>query len=187
MKCYSEIYRGEAPVGALQVAHEMGADPERVVIFHSLSKRSNLPGLRSGFAAGGPKTIAHMKRLRAYSGAPLPGPLQAVSARVWRDEAHVKENRTLYTEKFDAADQIFAGIDTYHSPEAGFFLWLNVDDGEEAAWSVAGNRRACVAGTVSLERNRAGAPGAPYIRVALVAPKEEAERGLIRLRDCLYK
>ena len=76
-ECYSEIYRGDAPVGALQVAHEMGADPERVVIFHSLSKRSNLPGLRSGFAAGGPKTIAHMKRLRAYSGAPLPGPLQA--------------------------------------------------------------------------------------------------------------
>jgi aspartate/methionine/tyrosine aminotransferase len=166
----------------------MGADPERVVIFHSLSKRSNLPGLRSGFAAGGPKTIAHMKRLRAYSGAPLPGPLQAVSARVWQDEAHVVENRALYAEKFDGADQIFAGIDTYHSPEAGFFLWLNVGDGEEAAlrlWQETGVR--VLPGRYLSKETEQGAPGAPYIRVALVAPKEEAERGLIRLRDCLYK
>jgi aspartate/methionine/tyrosine aminotransferase len=187
-ECYSEIYRGDAPVGALQVAHEMGADPERVVIFHSLSKRSNLPGLRSGFAAGGPKTIAHMKRLRAYSGAPLPGPLQAVSARVWQDEAHVVENRALYAEKFDAADQIFAGIDAYHSPEAGFFLWLNVGDGEAAAlrlWQETGVR--VLPGRYLSKETEQGAPGAPYIRVALVAPKEEAERGLIRLRDCLYK
>ena len=187
-ECYSEIYRGDAPVGALQVAHEMGADPERVVIFHSLSKRSNLPGLRSGFAAGGEKTIAHMKRLRAYSGAPLPGPLQVVSARVWQDEAHVVENRALYSEKFDSADQIFAGIDAYHSPEAGFFLWLNVGDGEEAAlrlWQETGVR--VLPGRYLSKETEQGAPGAPYIRVALVAPKEEAERGLIRLRDCLYK
>ena len=187
-ECYSEIYRGDTPVGALQVAHEMGANPERLVIFHSLSKRSNLPGLRSGFAAGGPKTIAHMKRLRAYSGAPLPGPLQAVSARVWQDEAHVVENRALYAEKFDAADQIFAGIDSYHSPEAGFFLWLNVGDGEEAAlclWQETGV--SVLPGRYLSKETEHGAPGAPYIRVALVAPKEEVERGLIRLRDCLYK
>ena len=186
-ECYSEIYRGDTPVGALQVAHEMGADPERVVIFHSLSKRSNLPGLRSGFAAGGPKTIAHMKRLRAYSGAPLPGPLQAVSALVWQDEAHVVENRALYSEKFDAADHIFAGIDAYHSPEAGFFLWLNVGDGEESAlrlWQETGVR--VLPGRYLSKETEQGAPGAPYIRVALVAPKKEAERGLIRLRDCLY-
>ena len=75
-ECYSEIYRGEAPTGALDVAQELGADPERVVVFHSLSKRSNLPGLRSGFVAGGPESLKRIKQLRAYSGAPLPLPLQ---------------------------------------------------------------------------------------------------------------
>ena len=187
-ECYSEIYRVDAPVGALQVAHEMGADPERVVIFHSLSKRSNLPGLRSGFAAGGPKSIERMKQLRAYSGAPLPGPLQSVSARVWQDEAHVVENRAMYAEKFAMADQVFAGIDWYNSPEAGFFLWLNVGDGEEVAlrlWQKTGVR--VLPGRYLSKETDHGAPGASYIRVALVAPKEEAERGLIRLRDCLYK
>ncbi len=84
----------------------MGADPERVVVFHSLSKRSNLPGLRSGFAAGGPETIARLKQLRAYAGAPLPLPLQAVGERLWPDEAHVEASRALYVEKYRMADEI---------------------------------------------------------------------------------
>ena len=87
-ECYSEIYRAEAPAGTLQVASEMGASPERVMIFHSLSKRSNLPGLRSGFVAGGPDNIARIKQLRNYAGAPLPMPLQRVAERLWADEAH---------------------------------------------------------------------------------------------------
>ena len=92
-ECYSEIYRDDPPVGALQVARDMGADPERVAIFHSLSKRSNLPGLRSGFVAGGPETIRRIRQLRNYAGAPLPLPLQHVAEKVWADEAHVVENR----------------------------------------------------------------------------------------------
>ncbi|MBR9764277.1 MAG: aminotransferase class I/II-fold pyridoxal phosphate-dependent enzyme, partial [Rhodobacteraceae bacterium] len=82
-ECYSEIWRDSAPVGALEIAREVGADPERVVIFQSLSKRSNLPGLRSGFVAGGPESIRRIRQLRAYSGAPLPLPIQKVSERVW--------------------------------------------------------------------------------------------------------
>lgn len=186
-ECYSEIYRNTPPVGALEVAREMGADPERVVIFHSLSKRSNLPGLRSGFVASGPQNIQNIRRLRAYSGAPLPEPIQAVSARVWADEAHVQASRALYVEKFSMADVVFAEVDGAAAPEAGFFLWLPVADGEEAAlklWTETGIR---VLPGAYLSRDVNGEnPGKTYIRVALVAPKEETQRGLETLRDCLY-
>jgi aspartate/methionine/tyrosine aminotransferase len=120
-ECYSEIYRNSAPVGALQVAHDIGADPERLVVFHSLSKRSNLPGLRSGFAVSGPKNIKEMKQLRNYSGAPNPTPLQAVAAAAWSDENHVVENRKLYQKKYQIADNIFKNIKGYNAPQAGFF------------------------------------------------------------------
>ena len=186
-ECYSEIYRGDAPAGALQVAHQMGADPERVVIFHSLSKRSNLPGLRSGFAAGGPETIARLKQLRNYAGAPLPMPLQRVAEKVWTDEAHVIENRALYAEKYALADDILGHLPGYQSPEAGFFLWLPVEDGEKAAlklWKETGVR---VLPGAYLSREVGGNnPGQGYIRVAMVAPKDEMAQGLNRLRDCLY-
>ncbi len=187
-ECYSEIYRNDAPPGALQVAQEMGADPERVVVFHSLSKRSNLPGLRSGFVAGGPESIARMKQLRTYAGAPLPLPLQIAAQKVWADEAHVIENRRLYVEKFEIADKILGNIPGYHSPEAGFFLWLPVEDGEQAAlklWQRTGVR---VLPGAYLAREVNGVnPGQPYIRAAMVAPKDEMERALITLRDCIYK
>ena len=187
-ECYSEIYRDAPPVGGLQMAAEFGADPERVVVFHSLSKRSNLAGLRSGFVASGPQSIARVKQLRAYAGAPLPLPLQRAATKVWADEAHVIENRALYAEKFEMADEIFAGVSGYNSPEAGFFLWLDVGDGEAAAlklWQDTGVR---VLPGAYLSRDVQGEnPGKKYIRVALVAPKNEAEQGLIRLRDCLFK
>ena len=187
-ECYSEIYRDTPPVGGLQMAAEFGADPERVVVFHSLSKRSNLAGLRSGFASGGPRSIAQLKQLRTYSGAPLPLPLQRAATKVWADEAHVIENRALYAEKFEMADEIFAGVPGYNSPKAGFFLWIDVGDGEAAAlklWQDTGVR---VLPGAYLSRDVQGAnPGKNYIRVALVAPKNEAEQGLIRLRDCLFK
>ncbi|SEG24850.1 succinyldiaminopimelate transaminase [Thalassococcus halodurans] len=186
-ECYSEIYRNEAPTGALQVARDMGADPERVVIFHSLSKRSNLPGLRSGFVAGGPECISRMQQLRNYSGAPLPLPIQRVSEKVWADEAHVIENRALYQEKFALADRILGNVPGYQSPEAGFFLWLPVNDGEEAAlklWTETGVR--VLPGAYLSRDTAAGNPGKEYIRVALVASAQETEDGLTRLRDCLY-
>ena len=187
-ECYSEIYRGDAPPGALEVAAEIGADPERVVVFHSLSKRSNLPGLRSGFTAGGPQSIARMKQLRAYAGAPLPLPLQAAAEAAWRDEAHVIENRRLYQEKYAIADEIFDGIQGYQGPEAGFFLWLPVENGEEAAlkaWQETGVR--VLPGAYLAREVNGQNPGHEYIRAAMVAPKEEMRQGLIRLRDCIYK
>jgi aspartate/methionine/tyrosine aminotransferase len=186
-ECYSEIFRDIAPIGALQAAQGIGADPDRVVIFHSLSKRSNLPGLRSGFVAGGAETIARTKQLRNYSGTPIPSPLQAASAKVWADEAHVIENRRLYAEKYEIADRVMGNVPGYRSPEAGFFLWLPVDDGEAAAlrlWRETGVR---VLPGAYLARDVDGFnPGQKYIRVAMVAPKDEMQRGLEMIRDCLY-
>lgn len=187
-ECYSEIWRHAPPPGALQVAHAMGADPERVVIFHSLSKRSNLPGLRSGFLCGGPETVARCKRLRAYAGAPLPGPVQAVSARAWAEESHVEASRARYAAKFDMVDEVFGGVPGCGAPEGGFFLWLPVEDGEAAAlklWRETGVR---VLPGAYLAREAGGEnPGRDRIRAALVAPEDELQQGLIRLRDCLYR
>ena len=186
-ECYSEIWRHAPPPGVLEVANQIGAGPGRVFAFHSLSKRSNLPGLRSGFVAGGPEGMARIRKLRAFAGAPLPLPLQRVAEACWADEAHVATSRTLYQEKFALADAIFAGMQGYQSPEGGFFLWLPVRDGEAAAlklWRETGVR---VLPGAYLSRDVGGAnPGQGYIRVALVAPKDEMQRGLTTLRDCLY-
>ncbi|GAA6175677.1 aminotransferase class I/II-fold pyridoxal phosphate-dependent enzyme [Sulfitobacter pacificus] len=186
-ECYSEIYRDTPPVGAMQVADELGADRNRIVMFHSLSKRSNLPGLRSGFVASGPDTMREIKQLRNYAGAPLPLPLQQAAAAAWNDEAHVIENRALYQEKFDMADRIFGNVAGYASPEAGFFLWLPVENDEDAAvklWRETGVK--VLPGGYLAQDTDGENPGDKYIRVALVAPKEETERGLQLIRDCLY-
>ena len=186
-ECYAEIYRDGPPPGILEIAARVGADPDRVLTFHSLSKRSNLPGLRSGFVAGGEGAMARLRQLRAFAGAPLPLPLQKVAEACWNDEAHVTASRALYVEKFALADEIFGGMQGYQAPEGGFFLWLPVTDGEEAAlrlWRETGVR---VLPGAYLSRDVAGEnPGKGYIRVALVAPKAETQRGLERLRDCLY-
>ncbi len=186
-ECYSEIYRDTPPPGALEVATARGADPERLLIFHSLSKRSNLPGLRAGFVAGGPRSIAAVKQLRAYSGAPVPLPLQRAAEMVWAEEGHVEQNRALYHRKYDIADRVFAGVEGCGAPQAGFFLWLPVADGEEAAltlWRETGVR---VLPGAYLSREVDGEnPGRSYIRVAMVTDNEdELQRGLESIRDCL--
>jgi aspartate/methionine/tyrosine aminotransferase len=186
-ECYSEIYRDDPPPGILEVAAAVGTDPERVVVFHSLSKRSSVPGLRSGFAAGGPRSIGAMRQLRAYGGAPLPLPLQHAATALWRDEAHVAESRALYAAKFDLADRILGGMPGYVPPRAGFFLWLRVGDGEAAAlrlWQTAGVR-VLPGAYLSRDMPDGSNPGREYIRVALVAEAGAVERGLEAIRDVL--
>lgn len=186
-ECYSEIWRDAPPPGLLQVAKAQGTDPERALVFHSLSKRSNLPGLRSGFVAAGPECMSRIRKLRAFAGAPIPLPLQRVSEAAWADEAHVTASRALYHRKFADADRIFAGVQGYKAPDGGFFLWLPVEDGEQATmklWRETGVR---VLPGAYLSRDVGGEnPGKGYIRVALVATPEETQRGLTRLRDCIY-
>ena len=186
-ECYGEIYRDAPPPGGLAMAAAAGADPERVMIVQSLSKRSNAPGLRSGFAAGGPRAIAALKQLRAYGGAPLPLPLQRAATALWRDEAHVVENRALYRPKFERADRVLGDRPGYLPPVAGFFLWLDVGDGEAAAirlWRETGVR-VLPGGYLGRAAADGINPGGAYIRVALVASEAEVARGLAAIRDTL--
>jgi len=137
--------------------------------------------------AGGPRSIAAVKQLRAYSGAPVPLPLQRAAEMVWAEEMHVEQNRGLYHRKYDIADRVFAGVEGCGAPQAGFFLWLPVADGEEAAltlWRETGVR---VLPGAYLSREVDGEnPGRSYIRVAMVTDNEdELQRGLESIRDCL--
>ncbi len=186
-ECYAEIYRDTPPPGALEVAAAAGADPERVVIFNSLSKRSNAPGLRSGFAAGGPRSIAALRQLRAYGGAPVPLPLQRASTALWQDEAHVTASRALYVEKFALADRLLGGMPGYAAPAGGFFLWLDVGDGEAFALRLYRETgvRVLPGGYLGRATEDGVNPGDKYIRVALVADAGEVERGLGAIRAAL--
>src|SRR6185312_3558991 len=131
-ECYCEIYSDQPPPGMLEAA---GADFANTVIFHSLSKRSSLPGLRVGFAAGDRRFLAAFLELRNVSAPQVPVPLQEVAIAAYADEAHVDENRRLYTAKFDLADEIVGKRYDYRRPAGGFFLWLDVSahGGSEAA------------------------------------------------------
>ena len=187
-ECYSEIYRNHAPPGALEALNTSSADPERLVVFHSLSKRSNLPGLRSGFLATGPENLKRLSQLKSYGGAPLPKPLQHAAAAVWSDEEHVKENRELYTSKYKLADDILSGLEGYTSPEAGFFLWIKVQDSEKTTvdlWRETGVR--VLPGAYLAQEKNGRNPGQNFIRVALVAPQKITEEALIKMRAFLEK
>jgi aspartate/methionine/tyrosine aminotransferase len=195
-ECYSEIYRDAAPTGALEVLSETGADADRLVVFHSLSKRSNLAGLRSGFAATGAANLARMIQLRSYAGAPMPIPAQYAAAATWAEETHVTANRALYREKFTLADDILGNMPGYMSPQAGLFLWLRVGANDGAGGGEATALRLWrEAGVRSLPGEYlsrpapgwlgGGNPGSAYVRLALVAPAPEVRRGLEAVRAVL--
>ncbi|MEM6942714.1 MAG: aminotransferase class I/II-fold pyridoxal phosphate-dependent enzyme [Pseudomonadota bacterium] len=197
-ECYSEIWRDSPPTGAVEVASADGFDLERLVAFHSLSKRSNLAGLRSGFLVTGPEARARLLRLRAYAGAPMPIPAQHAAVAAWSDEAHVEENRALYQEKFRIADDVLGNMPGYAAPEAGFFLWLKVQDvganGLDAGEAIAQQlwREAGVKALPGLYLSRetpealgGGNPGAGYLRLALVAPAPEVRAGLEAVHNVL--
>jgi len=182
-ECYSEIYTQRAPGSALEVA---GPQFDNVVVFQSLSKRSNLPGLRVGFAAGDAKFLARFLELRNVSAPQVPMPSQHVAIAAYADETHVEENRRLYARKFDLADQIIGDRYGYRRPAGGFLLWLDVSahGGDEAVtlrlWREAGLR--VVPGSY-LARDQADGsnPGASYIRAALVQDAETTAEALHRL------
>ena len=186
-ECYAEIYDRAAPPGGLEAGAALGGGFDNLLVFHSLSKRSNAPGLRSGFVAGDPHLIARFKTLRNYGGASVPKPILAASAALWRDEAHVEANRDLYRQKFDRADQLLSGRFDYYRPAAGFYLWLKVGDGEAAAkrlWSEAGVK--VIPGAYLSRPGPDGVnPGRPYIRIALVQEPAQISTALDRLVACL--
>lgn len=189
-ECYAEIYLDETrpPAGLLQACEEMGRhDFRRCVVFHSLSKRSNLPGLRSGFVAGDAKILAKFLLYRTYHGCAVPVPVQLASERAWDDDRHVRDNRRLYQNKFTAAMEILAPVLDVKLPAAAFYLWPRtpVDDERFARELFARQNVTVLPGSYLSRRSPHGDPGKGRVRISLVAPVQECTEAARRIRACV--
>jgi N-succinyldiaminopimelate aminotransferase len=187
-ECYSEIYFEEAnpPIGLLQVANDMGLEDYRhCLVFHSLSKRSNLPGLRSGFIAGDGELMAPYLQYRTYQGCTVPSLAQAASIQAWGDERHVEANRALYRSKFDAVLEILAPVLDVQKPDAGFYLWPRTPQDDETFTRelYARENVLVLPGSYLSRTTQRGNPGRQRIRMALVAPQEQCVDAAMRIRN----
>jgi N-succinyldiaminopimelate aminotransferase len=184
-ECYSEIYPDESqpPPGLLQVAHAAGNTSfERCVVFHSLSKRSSVPGLRSGFVAGDAKILAGFRLYRTYHGCAVPVHTQLASVPAWNDEAHVIENRRLYREKFARVGPMLREVMAVDVPDGAFYLWLAVGDDEAFARGLFERQHVTVLPGSYLARDTAGGnPGRGRVRVSLVASVEDCVEAARRI------
>jgi N-succinyldiaminopimelate aminotransferase len=185
-ECYSEIYSAMPPPGALETAHAETRSVANVVSFQSLSKRSGLPGLRSGFVAGDPAFMAPLLRFRNVACPQVPLPVQHVSVEAWGDEAHVEQGRALYRRNFDLADAILQGRYGYRRPAGSFFLWLNLAEfgggeaGAKTLWKGCGVKVLPGEYLAQAEPNGVN-PGTDYIRVALVHNADVTREALTRI------
>ena len=189
-ECYSELYYDEAspPLGLLQAAYGQGrTDFSRCLVMHSLSKRSNAPGLRSGFIAGDPKLLREFLRYRTYHGAAMPMHVQAASAAAWQDEIHVIANRARYRDKFDAVVPLLADVVDVSTPAGGFYLWPRVegDDAAVCQQLLAKANVLTLPGSFLAREVDGYNPGAGRLRLALVASLEECVEAARRLRQTL--
>ncbi len=187
-ECYSELYFDEAnpPAGLLTACAELERhDFKRCVVFHSLSKRSNLPGLRSGFVAGDADILKSFLLYRTYHGCAMPVQTQLASVAAWNDEAHVKANRDLYREKFDAVLAILDGVLDVQRPDGGFYLWAKtpIDDETFTRELFAREHVTVVPGSYLSRAVDGNNPGAGRVRMALVAPLTECVAAAERIRD----
>lgn len=187
-ECYSELYPNETapPVGFLEVAGKAGHDEyDNLVVFHSLSKRSNLPGLRSGFVAGDAKVLSDYYQYRTYEGCALPAHVQRASAAAWADEGHVIANRAEYRAKFQAITPILATAFDVNDPEGGFYHWLNVHgDDQKFALDLFRDVNITVLPGSFISRDADGQnPGAGHVRVAWVAERESCQEAAERLAN----
>ena len=186
-ECYAEIYDREPPPGALEACAAMGQGFDQVVVFHSLSKRSNAAGLRSGFVAGDRRLIGQFRHLRDYGGCQVPLPVQWAATALWRDEVHVEENRARYRRKFDIAERAIGGRFGFYRPEGGFFLWLDVSNGEAATlrlWRDAAVRVLPGGYTARAADGREN-PGERYIRLAIVHDEATLKDAFARIARVL--
>ncbi len=186
-ECYSELYCDEKnpPAGLLQACAELGRDDfSRCVVFHSLSKRSNLPGLRSGFVGGDAKILEKFLLYRTYHGCAMPVPTQLASVAAWQDESHVIDNREAYRQKFDAVLAILDGVLPVEKPDASFYLWPKTPiKGEDFAQQLFAQQKVTVLPGSYLARNAEGInPGENYVRLALVAPLAECIEAAKRIK-----
>ena len=191
-ECYSEIFFDEAapPLGVLAAARALGRDDYRnIVMFSSLSKRSNVPGLRSGFVAGDAALLKKFWLYRTYQGCAMSPPVQHASAVAWGDEAHVRENRRLYREKFDAVTPLVATHLGTARPDAGFYLWARTPIADtEFALGLQREYNVTVLPGSYLARTSGGVnPGENFVRIALVAPLDECIEAARRIEDFCRK
>lgn len=189
-ECYSELYFDEAkpPVGLLQAAAQMGNSAyKHCVVFHSLSKRSNAPGMRSGFIAGDAEILAKFLLYRTYHGCAMPPPFQAASIVAWQDEAHVRANRDQYRAKFAAVLEILAPVMDVKKPDAGFYLWpvTPIDDQAFTKELVARANVHIVPGSYLSRETATGNPGQNRVRMALVATQKECIEAAERIRHVI--
>jgi N-succinyldiaminopimelate aminotransferase len=186
-ECYSEIYPDEAspPHGLLQAAHEAGnVTFERCVVFHSLSKRSSVPGLRSGLVAGDARILEGFRLYRTYHGCAVPLHTQLASLPAWQDESHVRENRRLYRAKFAAVLPVLREVLEVEAPQAAFYLWLSVGDDEAFTRGLFATQNVTVLPGTYLARETArGNPGRGRVRVSLVASPEECVAAARRIAE----
>jgi len=182
-ECYSEIYCGEPPLGALQAAHRLGRSYDRLVAFSSLSKRSNAPGMRSGFVAGDAELIRKFLLYRTYHGSAMSLAVQAASAAAWRDERHVEDNRGLYAEKYRAVLPMVRDPLKTEMPEGGFYLWVRtpIDDTEFARRLHGQYNVLVLPGSFLARKTNTGNPGANHVRIALVPPLAECVEAMERI------
>jgi len=185
-ECYSEIYFSEKPLGALQAAHRLGrSDYKNLVMFSSLSKRSNVPGMRSGFVAGDAKAIEKFALYRTYHGSAMNPAIQAASIAAWNDETHVVENRRLYAEKFAKVVEILKPVLPVTMPDAGFYLWIRTPIADTAfAQGLYRDYNVTVLPGSYLARSANGVnPGENFVRLALVASTEETVEAAQRIAE----
>jgi N-succinyldiaminopimelate aminotransferase len=185
-ECYSEIYFDSPPLGALQAARQLGRSEYRnLVMFSSLSKRSNVPGMRSGFVAGEAKLIEKFMLYRTYHGSAMNPAIQAASIAAWKDEAHVEENRRLYVEKFDRVVEILKPALPVALPEAGFYLWVRTPIADTAfAQALYRDYNVAVLPGSYLARTAQDVnPGENFVRLALVASVDETMEAAQRIAN----
>jgi N-succinyldiaminopimelate aminotransferase len=183
-ECYSEIYFDQAPIGALEAAFKLNRPGyERLVAFSSLSKRSNAPGMRSGFAAGDAALLKSFLLYRTYHGSAMGLAVQRASIAAWSDEQHVQENRRLYAEKFRAVLPLIQNSFETRMPQGGFYLWLRtpIDDREFTRRLHHAYNVLVLPGSFLARDAAGGNPGANHVRIALVAPLEECVEAAERM------
>jgi N-succinyldiaminopimelate aminotransferase len=183
-ECYSDIYINEPPLGVLEACKKLNTNLSNIVSFHSLSKRSNVPGIRSGFAVGDKYLIENFKKLRHYCAGQQPIPIQEVATALWNDDDHAEKNRKIYRRKFKLAEKIFKNHKDFYIPDGGFYIWLKVGNGEKITkelWRQKGIKVMPGAYLSKLKKSKA------YIRIALVTNIDDTKTALKNICDILNK
>jgi aspartate/methionine/tyrosine aminotransferase len=183
-ECYTDIYIKNKPLGVLEACKKLNTDLSNIISFHSLSKRSNVPGIRSGFAVGDKHLIQNFKKLRHYCAGQQPLPIQEVATALWNDDVHSDKNRKLYAKKFQLAREIFKNNKDFYMPDGGFYIWLKVGNGEKITKELWKQKKIKVMPGAFLSKLHSSKA---YIRIALVSNIKDTKSALKDISDILSK